>query len=107
MIINDYKKNDVAHDNNMQDVTIRYNGLLAKSGADKVYAFYGYGNMWSTQGVQEMNRTVNGFEAVIPIRTNSNYINVAFKDSASNWDNNSNRNYSFAVDDVTSEIFFT
>lgn len=107
MIINDYRMNGISVDKNNQGIRITYDGLLSKSGADTVYAFYGYGESWSNQSVQQMSRTINGFETIIPTSSNVNYINVAFKDSANNWDNNSYRNYSFVVDDITTQSYFT
>jgi hypothetical protein len=43
-----------------------------------------------------MIRTNSGFEATIPA-ANAEHLNVAFKDSINNWDNNSNRNYTFNI----------
>lgn len=104
---NEYKKNGIEVNNKLKSVKITYDGLLSKSGADKVYAFYGYDDMWSNQDVQEMHRGTNGFEAIIPTGKNNHCVNVAFKDSANNWDNNSNRNYSFIVDYTATDVFFT
>jgi len=75
---------------------IIYRGILEKSGADSVYMFTGYGDNWRSSDFTKMRRTDEGFEATIPI-TQLDKLNVAFKDSAANWDNNSGRNYSFEV----------
>jgi hypothetical protein len=79
-------------------VTLMYNGLLAKSGADKVYAHYGYGDgtTWTNPSYIEMSKAGNTFDATIKIDRLSN-LNIAFKDSANNWDNNSGTNYVFDV----------
>jgi len=79
-----------------QNVTIVYNGLLAKSGAPELYAHVGFGDSW--QGVQDikMIRTPSGFEATIPA-VNADSLNVCFRDSANNWDNNSGMNYNFSI----------
>jgi hypothetical protein len=90
---NVYAKNGISVEKKKQGIKLTYDGLLAKSGADVVYASYGYGDKWLSRAIHEMHRTGHGFEITIP--TNENVTNVVFKDSANNWDNNSGRNYSF------------
>lgn len=79
-----------------ENVTIVYNGLLAKSGAQEVYARVGFGHHWHGSQDLRMIRTNSGFEATLPV-TNSEILNVAFKDSVNNWDNNCNMNYGFNI----------
>jgi hypothetical protein len=43
-----------------------------------------------------MMRTGMGFETTVPV-IKPDTLNVAFKDCANNWDNNSGMNYSFDV----------
>lgn len=76
--------------------SLKYEGLLAKCGADDVYTVVGYGSNSNWENVQtiRMNRFGNAFHADIPSMHGMN-INVAFKDSADNWDNNSGNNYTF------------
>lgn len=76
--------------------TIKYDGLLAKCGADDVYTVVGYGsnNNWEDVQTVRMNRFGNSFHADITTQPGRN-INLAFKDSAENWDNNSGMNYTF------------
>lgn len=73
-----------------------YDGLLAKSGATEVFAHVGFGSRWDNLHDYKMNKTSMGFEASIPV-SGSETMNICFKDSANNWDNNSGRNYSFDV----------
>ena len=76
---------------------LSYNGLLAKSGAQDVYAAVSYGDNenWKNVKYYPMGKTEqNTFEALLPIKKNTN-LNVAFKDGADHWDNNSGNNYSF------------
>lgn len=77
-------------------VSVKYDGLLAKSGADDVYTVVGFGSNSKWENVQtiRMNRIGNAFHADIPAKPGAN-INIAFKDSADNWDNNSGMNYTF------------
>ena len=74
-----------------------YDGLLAESGAQDVFAVVGYGNniKWEDVSYHRMNKIdKKTFELLLPVKREEN-INIAFKDSASNWDNNSGLNYSF------------
>ncbi|HZK27960.1 MAG TPA: carbohydrate-binding protein [Thermoclostridium sp.] len=76
--------------------SIKYEGLLARSGADDVYTMVGYGDNNNWQDIQtiRMNRFGNSFHADIPINSGLN-TNLVFKDSAENWDNNNGMNYTF------------
>lgn len=75
------------------EVTICYNGLLAKSGADQVYLHCGFGEpeRWSNISTQRMDRTPRGWEKTI--RMTENTASFCFKDSADHWDNNSGYNW--------------
>jgi hypothetical protein len=73
-----------------------YNGLLAQSGADKVYVHVGFGQEWKRPTDYRMNKSADGFEVQIPVAL-ANTINLCFKDNANNWDNNSGANYSYTV----------
>lgn len=76
---------------------LNYSGLLAKSGAQDVYAAVDYGDNrnWNNVEYYRMNNIGRGnFEVLLPVSDNVN-LNVAFKDGANNWDNNSGSNYRF------------
>lgn len=77
-------------------MTVKYDGLLAQCGADDVYTVVGYGNNNSWENIQtiRMNRFGNSFHADVPTMHGMN-VNLAFKDSADNWDNNSGMNYTY------------
>ena len=77
-------------------VKIVYDGLLSKSGATHVFARIGYGSLWENTQDVPMMKTSTGFETTIPVMK-SDTLNVAFKDCANHWDNNSGLNYSFDV----------
>ncbi len=79
-----------------QKVTLAYRGLLAASGADRVFVHYGYGDSWDSSELVEMDSCDGGFKADINL-TMPGTLNICFKDSAGNWDNNSNDNYSFKI----------
>ncbi|MEW6770898.1 MAG: carbohydrate-binding protein [Bacillota bacterium] len=75
-----------------REVLVRYKGLLAESGADRVFCHYGYDG-WNNPNTTEMRREPDGsFVTSLPV-TGTNQINLCFKDSANNWDNNSGWNW--------------
>jgi hypothetical protein len=78
-------------------VKVSYNGLLAKSGAAELYVHTGFGEKWNDIHDYQMSKTANGFEAKISVHS-ADTLNIAFKDCANNWDNNSGRNYSFDIE---------
>lgn len=78
-------------------IRVTYDGLLSKSGATEVFAHIGYGTQkWDDVTDIKMSQIANCFEATFPVNETSN-LNVVFKDSANNWDNNSGKNYSFKI----------
>lgn len=77
--------------------TIKYKGLLHNAGAHSVFMRMGYGINWDNTKDIRMTRTDDGYEAEVDVSSNQK-LNLAFKDCANNWDNNSNMNYSFDVE---------
>jgi len=77
-------------------VKIKYDGILAKSGAHDVLAHVGFGSKWDNLYDYRMTRTATGFEVTVPV-ANADTMNVCFKDCANNWDNNSGKNYTFDI----------
>lgn len=78
------------------DITLSYDGLLADSGADKIFAYVGYGGNWEEKGFIPMENEGGVFKAAFKILL-PGVLNISFKDSADNWDNNSLNNYTFTV----------
>jgi hypothetical protein len=77
-------------------ILLKYDGLLAKSGANDVFAHVGFDSDWKDTYDYMMRRTPEGFETTIPV-SKAKMLNISFKDSASNWDNNSGNNYTFPI----------
>lgn len=75
---------------------IGYHGLLAASGADRVYLHYGFDG-WRNPRTVPMSPFLDGFTATIPIE-GLEELNFCFKDSADNWDNNSGWNWKARID---------
>lgn len=76
---------------------LRYDGLLAKSGAQQVYVHVGYGKgSWSNISDLAMQRLPDGrWETVFLIPDETDRLNLCFKDNGDNWDNNSGMNWQF------------
>jgi hypothetical protein len=78
------------------ELTLSYTGLLADRGAESIYAHIGYGDTWEDKDFIPMKRSGNVFKTSIKVKRTGS-LNVCFKDSTDNWDNNSNNNYTFTV----------
>lgn len=83
-------------------ITLTYEGLLAKSGAELVIAHFGYGDEWEDKAYIQMEPVDGSFKLTF-IVIQSKDLNVTFKDGADNWDNNSGNNYTFLVSDKAKE----
>lgn len=81
-----------------QQVEVRYNGLLAQSGADSVILHYGFGpGSWRKVQDVAMTKTPEGYwRAQVPI-DDSGRFSFCFKDTAGNWDNNFGRNWTYVI----------
>jgi hypothetical protein len=90
---NDYQKGVEVRPAGFNEANVTYNGLLAKSGADQIYLHYGFGDpkYWSNISTAKMERSPRGWEKTILMQ--SNMLNICFKDSANNWDNNNSFNW--------------
>jgi hypothetical protein len=92
---NSYSSNGVKADFDNGMLKLTYNGLLTKNGVQSVYAVIGHGDNkdWKDVKNYPMNNTnYKTFELLLPVNS-AESINVAFKDSSDNWDNNSGKNY--------------
>lgn len=88
-------------------ITVFYEGLLVKSGADVIFTHYGYGNTWDNKDFIQMDKEEGRFKVTLTA-TSAGSLNISFKDGADNWDNNSSENYSYKVtkkekEDVTAK----
>lgn len=81
-----------------EDITVQYQGMLARSGAEQVYLHMGYGPAERWQFISDipMEKVGNTWEAKFEI-TDDSRLNFCFKDNAGNWDNNNGRNWSLEV----------
>jgi len=77
-----------------EEVAITYEGILAKSGADQIFLHIGYGKEWLDKAFIPMENENGVFRGTFKMALPDD-LNISFKDSADNWDNNSLMNYSF------------
>lgn len=78
-------------------VEVEYYGLLAKSGAEKVYVHFGYNKEWKESNTVLMSKRDDKFVTEIEIRDYET-LNIAFTDGVDNWDNNSTNNFVFEIE---------
>lgn len=82
------------------EVKIKYKGLLAQSGANKVYLHVGYGtNQWENIEDIPMRKMKDGSWAAKVQVSDPSSFNFCFRDDAENWDNNYGRNWTYQVHD--------
>jgi len=83
-----------------ETVTVTYDGLLAKAGAQQVILHWGYGpGPWRKVQEQVMQRTPEGhWEALVTLNEGGRF-SFCFRDNAYNWDNNAGRNWSYEIHD--------
>ena len=80
-------------------VKISYTGKLFEENKGNVYLHYGYGLNWDNISDVEMIRTELGYQAEIEL-TNADSLNLCFRNSNNEWDNNNGKNYSFPIEKV-------
>ncbi len=79
-----------------EKVEIKYQGILQNSGADSVWCHYGYDG-WNQSSTVHMQKDMdNAFKCHIPANGQKE-INLCFKDSANNWDNNDGWNWNCEI----------
>lgn len=92
-----YSFNGVQLNTATNTMRVLYEGILAKDGAQDVYAVIGYGDnvRWENTEYYPMHKIGDQtFDLVFPVKKTGN-INMAFKDGADHWDNNSGKNYTY------------
>ncbi|MGQ9778916.1 MAG: carbohydrate-binding protein [Bacillota bacterium] len=75
---------------------IMYNGLLAKSGADRVFLHYGVDG-WKKPTTIEMTRVGDRFESEVKTSATMRSLDFCFKDSADHWDNNNGLDWHVSI----------
>lgn len=80
-------------------VKISYTGKFFEENADSVFLHYGYGAQWDNVSEIEMVKTELGFQAEIDL-ISSDSLNLCFRNSNNEWDNNNCQNYVFPIEKV-------
>lgn len=80
------------------EVSIYYDGILAKSGVGQLFLHCGYGdkNDWSEVNEYPMKQVDDGWEKTLKINT-GNSLNFCFRDGSDNWDNNNGDNWAYRI----------
>lgn len=81
-----------------EELKIKYKGLLADTGASKVYLHAGYGHgTWDKVMDVPMRKTRDGGWSISVQVEEPSSFNFCFRDEAQNWDNNQGRNWSYQI----------
>ena len=78
-------------------VKISYTGKLFQDGSEEVFVHYGFGNNWENLNEIQMEKTELGFQAEIELNS-SESLNLCFRNSNNEWDNNDAQNYIFPIE---------
>ncbi len=84
-------------------VKISYTGWLFQNNSEKVFIHYGFGNNWDKLSEVEMNKTELGFQAEINLEGEET-LNLCFRNSNNEWDNNYSNNYSFDIESAPTSL---
>lgn len=79
------------------NVKISYTGKLFENNSDEVFVHYGFGNNWYNLNEIKMEKTELGFQAEINL-ISSDSLNLCFRNSNNEWDNNDTKNYIFQIE---------
>ena len=81
------------------NVKISYTGKLFQNGSDEVFIHYGFGDNWENIADFPMNKTELGFQFELQLN-NCDKLNLCFRNSNNEWDNNEGQNYTFNVEEA-------
>lgn len=87
-------------------VKISYTGKLFQDDSEEVYAHYGFGNNWDNLNEVKMEKTELGFQAEIEL-ISSDTLNLCFRNSNNEWDNNDGQNYIFPIEKAELSLVVT
>lgn len=81
---------------------ISYVGNLYQNGSEEVFLHYGFGLQWDEVSDTKMEKTELGFQCEIEIKEYES-LNLCFRNSNDEWDNNNGENYIFDIEKVSKE----
>ena len=85
---------------------ISYTGKLFQDESEEVFAHYGFGNNWDNLNEIKMEKTELGFQAEIEL-ISSDTLNLCFRNSNNEWDNNDGQNYIFPIEKAELSLVVT
>ena len=83
-------------------VKISYVGYLFQNGSEEVFLHYGFGINWDNVSEIKMEKTELGFQCEIDIKEYES-LNLCFRNSNNEWDNNNGENYIFNIEKISKE----
>ena len=87
-------------------VKISYTGKLFQNNSEEVFVHYGFGNNWDNLNEVKMEKTELGFQAEIELNS-SDTLNLCFRNSNNEWDNNDGQNYIFPIEKAEMSLVVT
>ena len=78
-------------------VKISYVGYLFQNNSEEVFLHYGFGMNWANVAEIKMEKTELGFQCEIDIM-DAETLNLCFRNSTGEWDNNFGQNFSFDIE---------
>ena len=83
-------------------VKISYVGALYQNNSEEVFLHYGFGLQWDNLTDVKMEKTELGFQCEIDILEDDS-LNLCFRNSKNEWDNNNGQNYTFPIEKMSIE----
>lgn len=82
-----------------EEITIFYNGELARQGAEQIFLHLGYGPPDNWHRVQDlkMSRTGWGWVRTVEVPFDEERLNFCFRCNRYRWDNNNGLNWSYII----------
>ena len=80
-------------------VKLSYTGKLFQNNSEEVFIHYGFGDNWENVAELPMNKTELGFQVEIQLNNNDK-LNLCFRNSNNEWDNNDYKNYTFQIEEA-------
>lgn len=79
------------------EIKVTYAGFLFQNGSQEIIAHLGYDENWKEPQDIAMEKTTLGFQAIINVGS-AEKLNLCFRNSNGEWDNNNGNNYTFAIE---------
>ena len=85
------------------NVKISYTGKFFQDGSEDVFLHFGFGIDWNNVSEIKMEKTELGFQAEVNLIEGES-LNLCFRNGNDEWDNNEGQNYSFPIEQVSTEL---